>query len=53
LLSSLSKAHEILNMVKGENETMFSQASHKAIEKQTQQDSYKFPPHRVPVGFQA
>jgi|GEM_PF-6825826 hypothetical protein len=51
LLSCPSKAPEILNMIKGEHQTIFSQARHKVIDEQTEQNPCKFPPDRVPVAF--
>ncbi len=53
LLSSPSKAFEILNLVKGDNETIFSQASHKAIDEQAEQNFCKSPSNRLALAFQA
>ena len=53
LLSSPSKALEIVNMVKGEHETIFSQANHKAIDEQTEQAFCKSPTDSLLVALQA
>jgi hypothetical protein len=53
LLSSPSKAHEILKMVEGEHETSFSQVSNKAIDEQAEYNFYQFPLDKLPVAFQA
>jgi hypothetical protein len=51
-LSSPSKASEILKMVKGEQEIIFSQTMHQAINEKRQQDSCKSLTNRVSVAFQ-
>jgi hypothetical protein len=53
LLSSHSKALEVLNMVKGENGAISSQVNHKAINQQVEQDFSKSPPDRLLVALQA
>ncbi|HEY9669448.1 MAG TPA: hypothetical protein V6C91_21725 [Coleofasciculaceae cyanobacterium] len=51
LLSSRSKAIEVLNMVKGDYETIFSPASHQLIDKQTEQDFYQSTTDKLPVAL--
>lgn len=51
LLSSRSKAIEVLKMVKGDYETMFSSASRPIIDKPTEQDFYKPATDKLPVAF--
>jgi hypothetical protein len=51
LLNSPSKAIEILKMVKGENESIISQAKHNAMDEPTAQDLRKSSTDRLPATF--